>query len=256
MRNLNENEWIVLIETIYNLNSNEDSRKMRSIFLELIKGLIPYDSAIFYIADTRGEHLLADPVVVNYDKDLILSYIEFGEELDYTWGMMQCARSMVFRDSDLMSNEFREDSEFYRRYLKPQGLHYVMQGIFSYERKFLGLVSLLRSKRNGDFSEKEIFMMDMLKDHISLRLYQEERRKSINYSDARKHLDLEIYIEKYGLTKKESDVFKLLAEGLENSEICEQLCITNHTLKKHILNIYKKTGVNSRLKLFRLVEEN
>ena len=37
--------------------------------------------------------------------------------------------------------------------------------------------------------------------------------------------------------------------------ICQNACITNNTLKKHILNIYKKLGIRNRVQMFKLVKE-
>ena len=52
------------------------------------------------------------------------------------------------------------------------------------------------------------------------------------------------------LTKRETEVvFKVVKESMSNEEICSDLCITAHTLNKHLSNIYMKCGVNSRVAL-------
>ncbi|WP_396426541.1 helix-turn-helix transcriptional regulator [Lentilactobacillus hilgardii] len=38
--------------------------------------------------------------------------------------------------------------------------------------------------------------------------------------------------------------------------MCDQLYITNNTLKKHILNVYRKLGINNRVQLFKMVRES
>ena len=48
------------------------------------------------------------------------------------------------------------------------------------------------------------------------------------------------------LTPRELEVLRLLAEGLESSEIAERLFIAVDTARKHIKNIYSKLGVHSR----------
>ena len=48
------------------------------------------------------------------------------------------------------------------------------------------------------------------------------------------------------LTKRELQVLKLVAQGLTNPEISEQLFISPHTVKSHVVHIYKKLGVNDR----------
>ena len=47
-------------------------------------------------------------------------------------------------------------------------------------------------------------------------------------------------------TEKELEVLSLLGLGFSNKEIAENMCITEHTVKAHLTNIYKKLGVKNR----------
>jgi len=49
------------------------------------------------------------------------------------------------------------------------------------------------------------------------------------------------------LTHRELDVLKLTARGLSNQKIAAQLGIGDRTVKQHLMNIYGKMGVNSRM---------
>lgn len=48
------------------------------------------------------------------------------------------------------------------------------------------------------------------------------------------------------LTKREMEVLKLIANGLSNSEIAEQLVISEHTVKGHVSNIFSKLHLADR----------
>lgn len=48
------------------------------------------------------------------------------------------------------------------------------------------------------------------------------------------------------LTKREVEILKLLTAGLLNKEIAYKLSISEKTVKNHISNIFKKTGVSDR----------
>jgi DNA-binding CsgD family transcriptional regulator len=48
------------------------------------------------------------------------------------------------------------------------------------------------------------------------------------------------------LTRRELEVFELLAKGLSNREIGEVLGITSHTAKYHVAQILAKTGASTR----------
>ena len=61
--------------------------------------------------------------------------------------------------------------------------------------------------------------------------------------------------EKFGLTRQEHNILHLLMEGKDNSFICDYLSISINTLKKHILNIYRKLGIRNRVQLFKKIRE-
>ncbi|MCA9822908.1 MAG: alpha/beta fold hydrolase [Dehalococcoidia bacterium] len=54
-----------------------------------------------------------------------------------------------------------------------------------------------------------------------------------------------------GLTARELDVLRLVAAGLENSEIADRLFISGHTVARHITHIYAKTGTANRVQATR-----
>ena len=50
----------------------------------------------------------------------------------------------------------------------------------------------------------------------------------------------------YGLSEREGELLKLLAQGLRNNEISERLFLSNGTVKNYISNIYAKLEVKGR----------
>jgi len=52
--------------------------------------------------------------------------------------------------------------------------------------------------------------------------------------------------EKYNLSKRESEILKLLSKGFRYKEIAEKLFISTETVRTHIRNIYSKLQVQSR----------
>ncbi len=49
------------------------------------------------------------------------------------------------------------------------------------------------------------------------------------------------------LTKRERQILKLIKDGATNFDIAESLELSEHTIKSHLYNIYKKIGVRNRL---------
>ncbi len=59
----------------------------------------------------------------------------------------------------------------------------------------------------------------------------------------------------YNLTPREKEIFKGIAEGLTYKEISVQHNIASSTVKKHILHIYQKLEVNSKVEFIKKVIE-
>ncbi len=58
------------------------------------------------------------------------------------------------------------------------------------------------------------------------------------------------------LTPREAEVLKLLAAGLSNTEIANELFISEHTVKTHINHVFGKTGSRDRAQAIRYAHEH
>ncbi|WP_195762875.1 helix-turn-helix transcriptional regulator [Eggerthella guodeyinii] len=60
---------------------------------------------------------------------------------------------------------------------------------------------------------------------------------------------------RYGLSKREGEIFALFASGRNSAYICDICFISRNTVDTHLKHIYDKTGVRSKQGLIDLVEE-
>ena len=51
------------------------------------------------------------------------------------------------------------------------------------------------------------------------------------------------------LTRREEDIVFLVAEGLRNREIAEQLKLSEHTIRNYLFRVFEKLGISSRSEL-------
>jgi ATP/maltotriose-dependent transcriptional regulator MalT len=58
------------------------------------------------------------------------------------------------------------------------------------------------------------------------------------------------------LTRRERDVLRLLAQGLSNAQIAEQLVVSHLTVNAHIRSIYRKLAVSSRVQAVRSAQDH
>lgn len=59
----------------------------------------------------------------------------------------------------------------------------------------------------------------------------------------------------HGLTKREAEIFQLLAQGLRNSTIAKKLFVTTKTVDHHVSAIFTKLGVSSRAEAIALASK-
>lgn len=247
MKILETNDWMILNSIIYKIYTIEDLTLMRQQFLEQMKLVLDFDSADFYLAEKGGNGRLAEPVRYNCDEELFSDWeiTERSQRIAYH------GKSLVYRETDMISDEKRVGSAYYQKVYKPNNWHYSLQMILGRNKEFLGVATFYRTIGKDNFQYDDIFLLDLLKDHLAYRLSKSEQEcKEENIK-----LTVSQAVEKYGLTKREHTILGLLMQGKENYQICEELSISVNTLKKHILNIYRKLGIRNRVQMFKMVRE-
>ena len=247
MRTLETNDWILLNNIIYKIYTVNNITEMREQFLDQMKILIDYDSADFHLASPDGENRLVSPVLYNCEEDLSMIY----EEIDYSRGILYGGRTLIYRETDIISDSKRVEEDYYKKVYKANQWHYSLQMVLARKKEFVGVVTFYRTIGKDDFVYDDIFILDLLKDHLAYRLEQfykseETGMDKITVTEA---------VVKYDLTKREHMILKQLMSGKDHAQICEELVISSNTLKKHILNIYRKMGIKNRVQLFKMVKE-
>lgn len=251
MKSLETNDWIVLNNIIFQIHSIEDLTEMRETLLEQLTILLDFDSADFYISSAENKNYLVSPVFYNCEAKAGDYYLNHYDTMDYGRGIMFSGKSMIYRETDIMPDEKRVETDYYRYYYAPANWHHSIHIVISSNKRFLGIISLFRKKGKPNFEYEDIFVLEMLKDHLEYRLYRDICMK--NQKDDK--MTVAQCAVEFDLTRREETILQSLVDGLDNDTICNHLCITNNTLKKHILNLYRKLGIKNRVQMFKLVKE-
>ena len=80
-------------------------------------------------------------------------------------------------------------------------------------------------------------------------LLQKEQEEALIQQDVQKETTGKVSYEhllEIGLTKREAEIAILISKGLSNREIAEEFVISEATVKKHVSNIFEKTGIEKR----------
>lgn len=265
MKKLQQHEWVFINDIIYFIYENEDFLNERNSFLSYISLLVPNDFSVFHLVDRTGEHYLTTPTVYVPGKkdgkspkhvEAINKYIENYENEDYGQWLMAMGKRAVYRETDLVDAQTMKDTRYYNDTYAALEIKYSMQVISSYNNEFQGAIVLGRNGSHGDFTGNELYAMELINRHLSLRLYKEFHDDAVSHDrEFSQATDLLFTLaEEHKLTRRETEVFfKVVKESLSNEDICDSLCISPHTLNKHLNHIYIKFGVNSRSALMHSV---
>ncbi|WP_404414943.1 LuxR C-terminal-related transcriptional regulator [Vreelandella aquamarina] len=59
-----------------------------------------------------------------------------------------------------------------------------------------------------------------------------------------------------GLTHREMEIISLLSAGASNQQIAEKLFVSEHTVKSHLYNIFRKINVRNRIQALNWIQKN
>lgn len=256
MSTLTDREWNGISNIIFDIyNSNIDD--FRISFFENIKKIIHFDLGTFFLGQNKGNSkLLTDPIAYNHPfnkvkdpKELFQTYNKLYN-LDYGSWLSYQQETTVMRDTDILSDTIREKSEIYKNIFSPVGMHYCCTIYIIFNGLLLGTANLFRSKENQDFTDKDLFILNYIKPHLTQRMYK-LHPQSKDQENIKK-----LMVKDFDLTEREFEIVLLICQGHTNKEIASKLFITENTIKKHVLNIYKKMNIDSRSTLMKLYFEN
>lgn len=249
---MDNNKVHALNNIIYLVYNTADFAELKRSILYSIGTLVPNDCASILMAnDPDSESILCDPICWPEKYQAMEERYLLVEPHDYSRWLMRKKSSAVINATSLLPDEEREKTELYRICFAPFGLHYSVDVAIAANGIFLGVLSLYRRKENGDFQEEELLLLQLLSEHLDARFYR--TRMGGGHDDTSGEADRKRRLAvRYGLTAREAEVLLLILDGKRNEDITERLCISGNTLRKHLQNLYRKTGVTGRTQLLGL----
>lgn len=203
----------------------------------------PYDQALVYFLDGNGR--IYHQRLVNMDERWNHLYLVYYFQTAN--GRYDCGREFRENPSQppIQLREWAAEpgSEFLADYIQPcgiqQSLGFPLYDIYGRPRTVFALDRL----RGQPYGEQELRLLSLLIPqlnnlHKNFFCFQEEKAlpNHIDWDDLH-------------LTRRETEVAKLLCEGALPASIAKALYISQSTTYKHIAHIYRKLNVTSRQEL-------
>ena len=131
--------------------------------------------------------------------------------------------------SDFLTGRRLQRNLFYASIMRPGGLEHELKVWLPAPNGIYRGFFLVRSRRQQDFDERDRALLAFVRPHLARIRARWERRHRPPI-----------------LTKRESEVVGLVAEGLTNGEIAARLVLSPATVRKHLENVFEKLGVHTR----------
>jgi DNA-binding CsgD family transcriptional regulator len=206
--------------------------------LDRLLELIPADNVQVDDRDLKRRETILEQAVAN-GGERATSEPDDGDDDDRFWQLRHdfIACSYPERSGDLVSvtkwSDFYSQAElrntpFWAEYFPPFGIRYAIGVPLPSPPGRTRSVWFARTHR--DFSERDRLVLAVLRPHLTdVFLDAERRRRGIP-----------------PLSPREQEVLQLAAQGYSNADIARILFISVSTVRKHLENIFNRTGARTR----------
>lgn len=132
-----------------------------------------------------------------------------------------------------MTRQPARDSRRYQDFLQRYGVVDVVEILAHRAGQPQAAISLLRTAEQGAFTTDQLAQLNALQSLLQLAV--------ANMQSSEDPLT--------GLTPKERQIALLLRQGASNKQLARELEVGLPTIKTHLINLFRKTGVSSRTEL-------
>ena len=248
---LRETEWMTINHVLLDIYTISSIDVMAKKVMKGLRLLIPYEKGYFLLFDEDGERLPEGLCCAGFDEKELEAYIQSSYEEDYLKYLYDfTTRSPIYQDTNILMDNIRKFTPFYTSFLVPADCPYGAGILLVRNSRIIGILELFRSRKLVDFEDRDVYVLNALKAHIENIVFNSIQMSRKQALAERCFQNMKTRFE---LTDREDDILMLLSNGLSNKEICDRLVISTSTVKKHIYNIYNKTGVKSRTQLMNLL---
>lgn len=251
MKRLNDLQWNAIYEGVLRVLRTNTVEAFARESLGCIASLVP---ARQYMLFTFSKNVPGDVHFGQvYTYGTTIHYLDAflnGNYMDQDWIFNRInmkAMDGALRDSDFIAEEELVKLGVYQDIYKRDGVHYGMRLTMISNGSITGSYNLFRAKESGDFSDQELEICNRLAPLFSV--HYNRLIAPAAATDETSGLTRMQAADRFGVTAREYQVARLMAQGRTEAEVADQLSISTATVKKHLYNAYAKLGVNKRSQL-------
>lgn len=233
-----------LIKTIY----LSDTEHLLDTVTTQLSELFSYSHSMYHYYKRVGSKITSlDYHSVDLPEEVLSAYKNNFENIDYIAWYSDIPIPRVFRDTDIIDNDLRINSELMQNWLEPNHMHYCISSTAAYNNTAFAGLSFFRTKDEGDFSDIDKAIFSIINEHLSIKFYMNQH--NVHQSEN----TFTNFAKKYNLSNKEMEILTHIKNGVLREDLPEKLYISNNTLKKHLTHIYSKLRITRFEELIQLM---
>ena len=247
---MEKNKFLMINDLIYEIYLWNNVSDIDDSFFQRLKMIVPFEYASLFLHDESADNpfSLGEPICFPSSfQEAELKYAQFAGEDELLW-ILHGKESQLIRESAVLDEEHRLTSPLYLKCYRKYNIYDSLQCTIVFQQKFLGVLTLFRTRPNGTFVSDDMFYLRAIAIHLNPVLYRMIFEMSSGNSDRTSGLSC---LSEYPLTARETEILKCLLNFQDNEEIAETLHIKETTLNKHLQNLFRKLEVRSRWELLR-----
>lgn len=168
---LKETEWLTINKVLLEMYDITDIDQFTERVLKTYRMLIPYTKGYFIVFNEAGGIESEKSSFIEMEPGVYEEYLDSYYEKDYMKYTFELSEhTITYRDTDIMEESLRQKTEFYQGFLKPNHIPFGAGILLRRYGKPIGIVNFFRSELLGDFSDKDMFILEVLKGHLSHKL--------------------------------------------------------------------------------------
>ena len=247
---MEKNKFLMINDLIYEIYLWKNVSNIDAFFFQRLKMIVPFEYASLFLHDETADNpfSLGNPICFPSSfQEAELQYTQFAGEDELLW-ILHGKESQLIRESAVLDEEHRLNSPLYLKCYHKYNIYDSLQYTIVFQQKFLGVLTLFRTRPNGTFVSDDMFYLRAVAMHLNPVLHRMIFEKS---SENPAGISGLAQLSEYHLTAKETEILKCLLNFQDNEEIAETLHIKETTLNKHLQNLFRKLEVRSRWELLR-----
>lgn len=233
-----------MLEILGELQEAMDLAELREALVPAIRAVIPSDwTSLNAIGPTPGDVWFLS--IPSAPPEHAAAFRRLAHQNPLVSRLQRTRDGRAYRFSDVLPQAQLHQLQIYRELYAPLGVEHQIAFTLPSPRGHVLGVALSRS--GHDFTDLERDVLNRARPFL-IQLYRNAMALTALRASAeqRRPESVERRLSRAGLTRREAEVVRLVAEGRSNQQIADRLTVSVRTVHKHLENAFRKLGVRSR----------